>query len=309
MALLPRVTFSAAVNYADATAPTLSSGIIPTTGDSISLLFSEIVTVGAGGNGGFTISMSGGAVTLNYSSGIGTNTLVYTTSRVIESGETCSDFDYTQPGNGIEDLAGNDLATFTNQQASVTNNSTESGASATATDTFNRANSDPMSTTMSDGVSTWTNGPGALGNPAIVSNAMNAPGTQRGAVVASPTFADDQTATITLTAQVGVGVMLRMQSGLASGYLVYLSNSTTIQFYRIADSGSIGLTQLGSNVTISSVTSGDTIGAEITGTTITALRNGVSVGTRTDATYTSGQPGIYMGGSGVTLDAFTASDL
>jgi hypothetical protein len=112
-------------NSADVTAPTLSSASIPTTGDSLSIVFDETVSIGAGGNGGFTITMSGGAVNLTYSSGSGSNTLVYTTDRVIEAGETCSDFDYTQPGNGVEDAAGNDLATFTNQHASVTNNSTE----------------------------------------------------------------------------------------------------------------------------------------------------------------------------------------
>lgn len=183
------------------------------------------------------------------------------------------------------------------------------GGQALCEDTFNRTNADPMSTSMSDGVSTWTNGPGALGNPAIVSNTMNAPGTQRGAVVLSPTYANNQRATITLTTQTGVGAMVRMQSGVASGYLVYLSNSTTLQVYRINDSGSIGLTQLGANITISAVTSGDTIGAQVVGTTITALRNGVAADTRTDATYASGQPGVYMGGSGSTIEAFTATDL
>jgi hypothetical protein len=111
----------------DVTAPTLSSASIPTTGDSLSIVFDETVSIGAGGNGGFTIAMSGGAVSLTYASGSGSNTLVYTTDRTIDAGETCSDFDYTQPGNGVEDAAGNDLATFTNQQAQVTNNSTEGG--------------------------------------------------------------------------------------------------------------------------------------------------------------------------------------
>jgi hypothetical protein len=50
--------------------------------------------------------------------------LIYTLSRTVIAGETIVDFDYTQPGNGVEDAAGNDLATFLNQQALVTNNST-----------------------------------------------------------------------------------------------------------------------------------------------------------------------------------------
>jgi len=130
MALLPRVIFSAAVNYADTTPPTLSSANIPTAGTTMNIVFSEAVYVGSGGSGGFTITMSGGAVTLTYSSGSGSSTLVYSLSRTVDSGETCSDFDYTQPTDGIEDIAGNDLASFTNQHALVTNNSTQ-GVTAT----------------------------------------------------------------------------------------------------------------------------------------------------------------------------------
>lgn len=105
----------------DTAAPTFSSATIPPSGNVINLTFSKAVKFGAGGNGGFTIAMSGGAVTMTYSSGANTSTLVYSLSRTISSGETCSDFDYTQPGNGVESGAGIDLATFTNQQASVAN--------------------------------------------------------------------------------------------------------------------------------------------------------------------------------------------
>jgi hypothetical protein len=112
-------------NATDATAPTLVSATIPTTGDVLNILFDEAVSIGAGGNGGFTIAMSGGAVTLAYASGSGSTTLVYTLSRTVDAGETCSDFDYVQPGNGVEDASGNDLASFSNQQAEVTNNSTQ----------------------------------------------------------------------------------------------------------------------------------------------------------------------------------------
>ncbi len=105
----------------DVTAPTLSSSTVASNGNSITLAFDESVSVGAGGNGGFTVSLSGGACTLTYSSGSGSSSLVYTTSRTIQSGETGT-ISYTQPGNGIEDAAGNDLATFTG--SAITNNST-----------------------------------------------------------------------------------------------------------------------------------------------------------------------------------------
>jgi hypothetical protein len=182
--------------------------------------------------------------------------------------------------------------------------------SVTATDTFNRADATPMSTTMSDGVGTWTSGPGATGDLNILSNTLRSPGTQRAAIVTAPSFAANHRAQITLTASVTVGVVLRMQSASdASGYLIYLPNSTKIAVYKITDTGTIALTQLGVDITITAVTAGDTIGGEITGTTITILRNGVSQGTRTDATYATGQPGVYIGASAATVDTYEATDI
>jgi len=97
----------------DVIAPTLSSATIPLAGTTIVLNFSETVNVGAGGNGGFTVSLSGGAATLTYSSGSGSSQLIYTISRTVAANETGT-ISYTQPGNGIEDTAGNDLASFSN---------------------------------------------------------------------------------------------------------------------------------------------------------------------------------------------------
>lgn len=107
---------------ADVTAPTLTSATIPAAGTSISLLFSEVVNIGAGGNAGWAITMTGGAATMTYASGDGTDTLVYTLSATINSAETGT-VAYTQPGNGIEDDSGNDLETIVS--AAATNNSTQ----------------------------------------------------------------------------------------------------------------------------------------------------------------------------------------
>lgn len=82
----------------------LNSVIIPVDGLSLRLNFSEVMTFGAGGNGGVTLALSGGAVALAYASGDGTNTLVFTPSRTILVGETGT-FDFTQPGNGIETVS------------------------------------------------------------------------------------------------------------------------------------------------------------------------------------------------------------
>jgi hypothetical protein len=108
----------------DTTAPTVvpASTSINSAGTSLTIGFSETVTIGSGGSGGLTLSASGGAVTATYSSGSNSTSLIYTLSRVIASGETITRT-YTQPVNGIEDLAGNDLLSFSG--ISVTNSSTQ----------------------------------------------------------------------------------------------------------------------------------------------------------------------------------------
>lgn len=78
-------------------------------------------------SGGWNVTMSvAGAVTLTYSSGSGTASLVYTGAPTVNSGEINTvGLGYTQPGNGIEDAAGNDLPTFSTHL--VINNSTQGG--------------------------------------------------------------------------------------------------------------------------------------------------------------------------------------
>lgn len=94
-----------------AVAFSLLSVNVPASGTTIRIGFSTAATIGAGGNGGFAVTLSGGACTLTYASGSGTPTLVYTTSRTVAPGETGT-LAYTQPTNGVEDSQGNDLASF-----------------------------------------------------------------------------------------------------------------------------------------------------------------------------------------------------
>lgn len=85
------------------------------------LVFSEAVQFGAGGNGGFVPDMTiGGVLTLAYVSGAGTDTLVFTGSREVSDDEVDNILGYTQPGNGLETLSGEDVASFT---IAITNNS------------------------------------------------------------------------------------------------------------------------------------------------------------------------------------------
>ena len=120
----------------DTTPPTKSSLTIPSAGTTLLLGLSESCSIGSGGNGGLTLSMSGGAVTASYSSGSGSDTFTYNLSRTVNSGETGT-ASYTQPGNGIEDTAGNDLASFSSQ--AVTNNSTQESNLVLAGDTTDRS--------------------------------------------------------------------------------------------------------------------------------------------------------------------------
>lgn len=103
----------------DVVAPTIEAITIAAGGTTVSYATSETVTTGAGGNGTATLSLSGGAVTVTITSVSGT-TIAGSLSRTIGAGETGTG-GYTQPGNGVEDTSGNDLATVAS--IAVTNNS------------------------------------------------------------------------------------------------------------------------------------------------------------------------------------------
>jgi len=111
----------------DTTPPAFSSASVATDGTTLTVVFGEATVVGSGGSGGMTISVDGGgAQTATYSSGSGTTSLVYTVPTVY-SGETVT-VSYTNPGDGLEDAAGNDVATISAE--SVTNSSTQTEAPA-----------------------------------------------------------------------------------------------------------------------------------------------------------------------------------
>lgn len=281
-------------------------------GDTHTLVFSEAITFGAGGSGGFVANMSGGAVNLTYSSGSGTTSIVFTGNRTVESSETQTGDNgaYTQPGNGAEDSAGQDVVTFTGH--TITNDSEAGGGGATAADTFNRANENPMSTlTMSDGTSTWqTSQSAATVDWQILTNqVLPVSGAITIKRVASPTFASNQWAEITLvsgnTVQVGPAVRIQSDSD-ADCYVAYCNNSNEIVIYRVADTGTLGYTSIVSSGTGLTLSAGDVIRLEANGTTLTAYQNGVQRAQGTDATHSGGQPGLY---TGVTTDTFNASDL
>lgn len=108
--------------------PSLISATISTNGTTWTLIFNKSVSVGGGGNGGFTPTMTGGADALAYSSGSGSTTLIYTGGRAVVNTETGT-LAYVQPGNGIEATSGgSDVVSF--GSAGVTNNSTQTSGGA-----------------------------------------------------------------------------------------------------------------------------------------------------------------------------------
>lgn len=112
-------------------APTQVSASINAAGTQLSIVYSQAVAFGAGGNGGQTVTMSGGASALTYASGSGTTTLVYNLARTVNLGETGT-LAYVQPGSGVEAVASlADVASFSGR--SVTNGSTAGDVTWTGT--------------------------------------------------------------------------------------------------------------------------------------------------------------------------------
>ena len=131
----------------DSAAPTMSTQALGADGRTLTLTFSEPVTIGAGGSAGFVLT-NGDAETIGitYVSGANSDTLVYQTAACVPSTDTfTTGLSYTQPANGIEDIAGNDLASFSGAGAkTVTNGSTQ--ACDLATSLFEHGESAPPGT-------------------------------------------------------------------------------------------------------------------------------------------------------------------
>jgi hypothetical protein len=109
--------------YPDTTAPTLVSSTIGIDGLTLTMVFSEKVNFGSGDITDFSFSATAGPFTISsYNSGTGTATIVCTITRAVDAAEVVT-LDYVQPGDGVDDLSGNLLASFT--EAAVTNNSEE----------------------------------------------------------------------------------------------------------------------------------------------------------------------------------------
>lgn len=108
--------------YAIDSLPVVTGASVAANGVNFSIALSEAVTVGPSFDT-FTSTLSGGAVTLTYVSGSGTDSLVYELSRTVTSIETGT---LTYSGNAIADSANQALAAFSGFL--IANGSTVSGA-------------------------------------------------------------------------------------------------------------------------------------------------------------------------------------
>jgi hypothetical protein len=152
--------------------------------------------------------------------------------------------------------------------------------------------------------SLWTSGPGAWGDLQKVSGLARAAATSTfSAARANDTapgaaIGADQYSQVTLTT-LGAGnpeggPTCRMASTTDGDcYLIDAVAGDGFYFFRCTDGGTLSFTQLGAKVSVTPV-AGDTLKLVVTGTTLESFRNGVSQGTRTDATFASGQPGLWI---------------
>lgn len=103
-----------------------------------------------------------------------------------------------------------------------------------------------------------------------------------------------------------IGPCVRLQdSSSASGYCAYITGSTQVRLVRF-DGNSQSTLQTYST----SVATNDILKLSVSGTTLTATINGSALSPSvTDATYTSGQQGIYSYDNAAKCDDFTVGDL
>lgn len=109
----PWITVTAA-DAADAAAPTISSVTVPEDGSEIVVQMDEEVVAGADGAGGWTASLGDLSISSAAIDGVDATIVRLTPSRTIVQGENFT-IGYTQPGDGLQDAAGNLVQTLSGQ--------------------------------------------------------------------------------------------------------------------------------------------------------------------------------------------------
>jgi len=101
-------------------APTVTSVTVGTLGLSADILFNTTISAGVGGSVGWSMICDGVPISMTYDSGLTTSTLSYALGSTPFDGDACT-VDYEQPGDGLVNGSGVELASITD--GPVTNNS------------------------------------------------------------------------------------------------------------------------------------------------------------------------------------------
>ena len=141
----------------DVAAPEFSSASIAADGDTVTINFSDNVTGTEIDTFTLDCVVAGDPVALPYSSGSGTQSLVFTSGSTITGPDSCTlDFDGDPGEDDFEDDSGNDLADFLAE--AVTNNSTVSSDYSDITFWLGWENCSPDCTTYTLGADDYTAG-------------------------------------------------------------------------------------------------------------------------------------------------------
>jgi hypothetical protein len=180
---------------------------------------------------------------------------------------------------------------------------------ATASTTFD-GSEDPLS---EGGV--WTSGPGSFDAAKKLSGefAASASTSEACARYVGTSFSGAQYSKATCVSPPASGDRtLNLMTRIASNtdgdcYYAYFDydNAAEAGMFRIDDTGSLSFNQLGAALNIS-CTAGDTFELRSNGSTHETYKNGSLIASRTDATYTTGQPGIGSYWAGTPSGVATA---
>lgn len=173
-------------------------------------------------------------------------------------------------------------------------------AGAYVTDSFDRANGGLGAN--------WTTDSTSVGTPSISSNVMvsGTDGQVALATYTGATFNGNQYAQATFGSANGYQGVVCRGNNSGNGYIAAAYNTTDMAIYK-----STGGTRsvVGTGFTVAAANK--TIKLTCNGSTLELFVDGVSQGTRTDSTYTTGYPGVYQTSGSITygLNNFVAGDL
>lgn len=182
------------------------------------------------------------------------------------------------------------------------------GSGATSSSTLPETFTDSDGTALATHNSTWSILHGGF---SINTNGVYSSLSQDGlAQWTAGNFNNNQYSQITLTALSSgnyIGTAVRTQDGVFSGYFVYTDSNTAYQIQKYVN----GVQTILVNNAGTPFQAGDVLRLEISGTTLTLKRNGSVVTTTTDATFSSGRPGVAGNGTATTTrgDDWSAGDV